>query len=154
MPIVGVPVDKSRCRLATEQTAPQLCRAPAVAGDGPDTRQIRMLSPHFLPLLSVGGPLAAHQLINRQSQQIDQTESAVAVFAYRCFDCLNTTRYFARTQVAHGGQHISDPAERRFRELLDYCPDAICVHQHGRLVYINAAGVRWMAANSADQLIG
>jgi diguanylate cyclase (GGDEF)-like protein/PAS domain S-box-containing protein len=56
--------------------------------------------------------------------------------------------------VAHGGQHISDSAERRFRELLDYCPDAICVHQHGRLVYINAAGVRWMAANSADQLIG
>ncbi|WP_396899662.1 diguanylate cyclase domain-containing protein [Mycolicibacterium sp.] len=54
----------------------------------------------------------------------------------------------------HGGQHIDGSAERRFRQLIDQCPDAICVHQHGRLVYINAAGVRWMAAQSADQLIG
>lgn len=42
----------------------------------------------------------------------------------------------------------------RFRVLVDHSPDAICVHEAGRLVYLNPAGVRWIAAESADQLIG
>ncbi|MCG5431496.1 diguanylate cyclase [Mycobacterium sp. MYCO198283] len=46
------------------------------------------------------------------------------------------------------------PAEQRYRHLIENSPDAICVHQAGRLVYLNAAGVRWMAATSADQLVG
>lgn len=47
-----------------------------------------------------------------------------------------------------------DTPDQRYRRLLDHSPDAICVHQMGRLVYLNAAGVRWMAAASADQLVG
>ncbi|MFV8142078.1 diguanylate cyclase [Mycolicibacterium senegalense] len=60
----------------------------------------------------------------------------------------------ARGNVGLGGRHAEDAAERRFRQLLDYCPDAICVHQQGKLVYINSAGARWMAAHSPEQLIG
>ncbi|WP_236737469.1 diguanylate cyclase domain-containing protein [Mycolicibacterium llatzerense] len=42
----------------------------------------------------------------------------------------------------------------RFRVLVDHSPDAICVHEAGRVVYLNPAGVRWIAAESAEQLIG
>jgi len=42
----------------------------------------------------------------------------------------------------------------RYRRLLEHSPDAICVHQNGRVVYVNKAGVRWIAAPSADHLIG
>lgn len=49
---------------------------------------------------------------------------------------------------------IEESAERRFRLLIDHCPDAICVHQDGRVVYVNTAAMRWMAAQSRDQLIG
>ncbi|WP_454232221.1 diguanylate cyclase domain-containing protein [Mycolicibacterium fortuitum] len=56
--------------------------------------------------------------------------------------------------MGHGGQRVDESAERRFRQLIDHCPDAIVVHQHGKLVYINNAGVRWMAAQTAEQLVG
>jgi diguanylate cyclase (GGDEF)-like protein/PAS domain S-box-containing protein len=46
-----------------------------------------------------------------------------------------------------------DP-DARFRVLVDHSPDAICVHEAGRVVYLNPAGVRWIAAESAEQLIG
>ncbi|QEM44442.1 sensor domain-containing protein [Mycolicibacterium grossiae] len=45
-------------------------------------------------------------------------------------------------------------ADERYRLLLEHSPDAICVHQHGRLVYVNEAAVRWMRADSAAQLVG
>jgi diguanylate cyclase (GGDEF)-like protein/PAS domain S-box-containing protein len=44
--------------------------------------------------------------------------------------------------------------EQRYRRLVDHSPDAICVHAAGRLVYVNSAAVRWMAAQSADQMVG
>ncbi|WP_231639827.1 sensor domain-containing protein [Mycobacterium sp. Marseille-P9652] len=44
--------------------------------------------------------------------------------------------------------------EQRYRRLVDHSPDAICVHSAGRIVYVNAAAVRWMAAESANQLVG
>lgn len=44
--------------------------------------------------------------------------------------------------------------EERYRLLVEHSPDAICVHQGGRLLYINAAGLRWMRATSSDQLVG
>jgi diguanylate cyclase (GGDEF)-like protein/PAS domain S-box-containing protein len=49
---------------------------------------------------------------------------------------------------------IAELAELRYRRLVDHCPDAICVHENGRIVYVNPAGVRWMAAESAAQLVG
>lgn len=47
-----------------------------------------------------------------------------------------------------------DPFERRYRELIEHSPHATVVHEAGRLVYVNPAAVRWIAANSADQLVG
>ncbi|WP_077087006.1 sensor domain-containing protein [Mycobacterium rhizamassiliense] len=44
--------------------------------------------------------------------------------------------------------------EQRYRRLVDHSPDAICVHAAGLMVYINPAGVRWMAAESSHQMVG
>ncbi|MCT7658387.1 diguanylate cyclase domain-containing protein [Mycobacterium deserti] len=44
--------------------------------------------------------------------------------------------------------------EERYRRLVDHSPNAICVHQRGRLHYVNEAGLEWMRAASADELIG
>ena len=47
-----------------------------------------------------------------------------------------------------------DPCDERFRVLVDHSPDAICVHEAGLVVYVNPAAVRWIGAESADQLVG
>jgi len=47
-----------------------------------------------------------------------------------------------------------DPVEERFRRLLEHSPDPMCVHADGRVVYVNPAGLRGIAANSADDLVG
>ncbi|BBZ17663.1 sensor domain-containing protein [Mycolicibacterium gadium] len=47
-----------------------------------------------------------------------------------------------------------DPVEERFRRLLEHSPDPMCVHAEGRVVYVNPAGVRGIAAKSADDLVG
>ena len=44
--------------------------------------------------------------------------------------------------------------EQRYRRLVDHSPDAIVVHIGGQVMYVNPAGVRWMAAQSSDQLVG
>ncbi|MGB8390843.1 PAS domain-containing protein, partial [Mycobacterium sp.] len=55
------------------------------------------------------------------------------------------------------GGGVADPAspcrqiqaevvEQRYRRLVDHSPNAICVHDGGRVVYINPAGVRWIGA--------
>ncbi|MCT7658394.1 diguanylate cyclase domain-containing protein [Mycobacterium deserti] len=45
-------------------------------------------------------------------------------------------------------------SEQRYRRLVDHSPDAICVIQDECLVYVNAVGVRWVAADSSAQLVG
>jgi diguanylate cyclase (GGDEF)-like protein/PAS domain S-box-containing protein len=47
-----------------------------------------------------------------------------------------------------------DPIEERFRRLLEHSPDPMCVHADGRVVYVNPAGLRGIAAQSADDLVG
>ena len=47
-----------------------------------------------------------------------------------------------------------ESAEDRYQRLLEHSPDAICVHQGGRVVYVNKAGLRWIAAPSAEALVG
>ncbi|MDG5483721.1 sensor domain-containing protein [Mycolicibacterium gadium] len=47
-----------------------------------------------------------------------------------------------------------DPVEERFRRLLEHSPDPMCVHAEGRVVYVNPAGLRGIAAKSADDLVG
>ena len=41
-----------------------------------------------------------------------------------------------------------------FRRLVDHAPDAICVRQGERLRYVNGAALRWLGADSSDQLVG
>jgi diguanylate cyclase (GGDEF)-like protein/PAS domain S-box-containing protein len=45
-------------------------------------------------------------------------------------------------------------ADERYRRLVDHSPDAICVHESGQVVYANPAAVRWMGAQSGDDLVG
>jgi diguanylate cyclase (GGDEF)-like protein/PAS domain S-box-containing protein len=60
----------------------------------------------------------------------------------------------ASVPATDAARTIAELAELRYRRLVDHCPDAICVHENGRIVYVNPAGVRWMAAESAAQLVG
>jgi len=41
-----------------------------------------------------------------------------------------------------------------FRRLVDHAPDAICVVKGERLRYVNSAALRWLGADSSDQLVG
>ena len=47
-----------------------------------------------------------------------------------------------------------DPLELRYLQLLEHCPEPLCVHAGGRVVYVNPAGVEAIAARSAGQVIG
>ncbi len=49
---------------------------------------------------------------------------------------------------------VVDPAEVRYRRLVDNSPDPMCVHADGIVVYVNPAGVRGIRAPSADDLVG
>lgn len=49
---------------------------------------------------------------------------------------------------------IADAVEQRYRNLVDHTPYAICVHQDGRVVYANPAGVQRMGARSPEQIVG
>src|SRR5574337_811553 len=54
-----------------------------------------------------------------------------------------------------GGEVVGvGTVEQRSRKLLDHTPDAICVHQDGRVVYVNPAATRRMKAHSPKQIIG
>jgi diguanylate cyclase (GGDEF)-like protein/PAS domain S-box-containing protein len=56
--------------------------------------------------------------------------------------------------AAAAQQSQVDRVEQRYRWLVDHSPVAICVHEGGRLVYVNDTLVAKMAAESADQLVG
>ncbi|MGB9305090.1 MAG: PAS domain-containing protein, partial [Mycobacterium sp.] len=56
--------------------------------------------------------------------------------------------------ASDGRQMQADVVEQRYRRLVDHSPDAICVHEGGRVVYVNAAGVRWIGAQSCAELVG
>ncbi len=44
--------------------------------------------------------------------------------------------------------------DEQYHKLVDLFPDMIVIHQGGRVVFVNEAGVRLMRASSADELIG
>ena len=56
--------------------------------------------------------------------------------------------------ASDGRQMRAEVVEQRYRRLVDHSPDAICVHEGGRVVYINPAGVRWIGAQSSAELVG
>lgn len=45
-------------------------------------------------------------------------------------------------------------AEQRYRRLVDHSPNMTCVHESGRVVYLNPVGLKLMAATSLNQVIG
>ncbi|MEO7433274.1 MAG: PAS domain S-box protein [Dokdonella sp.] len=45
-------------------------------------------------------------------------------------------------------------SEERYRALIDWSPDAICVHRDGKMIYVNPAGVVLAGAGSPHDLIG
>ena len=53
-----------------------------------------------------------------------------------------------------GRQMNADVVEQRYRRLVDHSPHAVCVHQGGRVVYVNPAAIRWIGAQSSAQLVG
>ena len=56
----------------------------------------------------------------------------------------------ARVQAQAALEHN----EQRFRTLIEWTPDAVIVHQEGRLVYVNPAAVRLLGAASTQDLLG
>ena len=56
--------------------------------------------------------------------------------------------------ASDGRQMQADLAEQRYRRLVHHSPDAIAVHEGGRVVYVNPAGVRWIGAQSSAELVG
>jgi len=45
-------------------------------------------------------------------------------------------------------------SEKRYKELVDFSPDAIVVHREGKLIYVNPAGVKLVGAEKPEELIG
>jgi PAS domain S-box-containing protein len=45
-------------------------------------------------------------------------------------------------------------SEEKYRKLVELSPDAIVVHTQGTIVYVNAAAIRQMGAESADEIVG
>ncbi|WP_112262169.1 sensor domain-containing protein [Lentzea terrae] len=54
----------------------------------------------------------------------------------------------------HADQQALEDLADRYRLLVELSPDAIVVHEAGVLTYTNPAGVRFLAARSADEVIG
>jgi PAS domain S-box-containing protein len=45
-------------------------------------------------------------------------------------------------------------SEDRYRQLVEMSPDSIAIHQQGRIVYINTAGVKLFGAQNTQEMIG
>lgn len=45
-------------------------------------------------------------------------------------------------------------SEKRYKDLIELCPDSIAVHSEGKLVYVNQAGIKMLKANNYDEIIG
>lgn len=45
-------------------------------------------------------------------------------------------------------------SEKRHRTLVEWSPEGIHVHRHGRIIYVNASAIKMMGFQNADQLIG
>jgi PAS domain S-box-containing protein len=55
--------------------------------------------------------------------------------------------------LSHTREELEE-SETLYRSLVDYSPDMILVHRHGRVLFVNPAGAKLLGAHSPDQLLG
>ncbi len=51
-----------------------------------------------------------------------------------------------------GSQSLPEPEQ--FAQMVQHSPDAICVHQDGRIVFVNVVALQWLGARSAPEVLG
>jgi PAS domain S-box-containing protein len=51
-------------------------------------------------------------------------------------------------------QKSLEEAETRYRDLVEFSPDAITIHSEGKIVFTNAAGAALLGASSPEELVG
>ena len=104
--------------------------------------------PNYLrPVISARGvqSLAVIVLDSKGEDQVDAGNDR---------SCDSETEGGVLDTVSDGRQMQADIAELRYRRRVQHSPDPICVHEGGRVVYVNAAGVRWIGAQSSAELVG
>ena len=57
------------------------------------------------------------------------------------------------TEARHAAEALRE-SEERYRSLVESAPEAICVHQGGKCVYMNPAGLELMGAKHLDEVRG
>ncbi len=89
-----------------------------------------------------------------------------AKFGHRVYDVQMVPIRNSDSQVVAGlvvSQNITDrylaqqalqESEDRYRQLIEFSPDAVFVHQHQRFVYLNPVAVKLLGGTSLDELIG
>ena len=58
------------------------------------------------------------------------------------------------TATTASERDVPGSGEGWYRRLVEQSPDGICVYSGGRVVFVNAAGVRLMRAQSSDDIVG
>ena len=98
----------------------------------------------------LGGPLPVRELQELHQALIEASANAQALH-------LEQTRAAAAEEYAKAVSVFAfslQASEQRYRSLIELNPDAILVHQDGRIAYANAAAVRLYGAAAASQLHG
>lgn len=72
--------------------------------------------------------------------------AAIAIENAKLFDQVQRSNQILREEVQE--------SEERYRQLVEYSPDAIAVHSEGKLVFVNAAAVKLLGAGKAEDLLG
>ncbi|HEV7526892.1 MAG TPA: EAL domain-containing protein [Acidimicrobiia bacterium] len=126
-------------------------------GDEPTSAEIAdwLVAP-IVTTLQAGAPWRDYEL----QQRIESTSGEVQHFLVRARQVRKAGKVvgLAGLVVDISDRHLIESNLRelidRYRRLVDLSPDGIVVHQMGRIVYANRAGVETVGATSADQLIG
>ena len=67
---------------------------------------------------------------------------------------LNTNIFFIDITARKHAENKINESEKRYRELVEYSPDAIVVYAQGKIVLVNKEGLNQIGASSPDELIG
>jgi PAS domain S-box-containing protein len=108
--------------------------AALVEGDAPD----------------LGGPLPLHELQVLHQALVEASANAQALHHEQA----RTAVAEERAKVAAAFAQALQASEQRYRDLVELAPDAVLVHQDGRIVYANATAVCLYGAESFEQLRG